>query len=70
MIHWWLWQARIVARLLRNPSPAGATKLIPYLDVAGGHGDPSQADALYGAPSITQDAWFGMPKDIEAGWPR
>jgi uncharacterized protein YbjT (DUF2867 family) len=44
-------------------------KLIAYLDVAGEHGDPSEANALYGAPAITLDEWFKMPKDSRTGMP-
>jgi hypothetical protein len=66
---WRLWQARLAAKLLRNQSLADVTELIAYLDTAGEHGDPSEADALYGAPSITLDQWFQMPKEGTAGWP-
>jgi hypothetical protein len=54
---------------MRNQALAEVTRLIAYLDVAGEHGDPSEANALYGAPSITLDKWFGMPKDSQSGWP-
>jgi len=54
---------------MRNESLAEVTKLIAYLDVAGEHGDPSEANALYGAPAITLDEWFKMPKDSRTGWP-
>jgi len=69
LIRWKLWQARIAAFLLRNESLADVTKLIAYLDVAGEHGDSTEADALYGAPAITLDEWFGMNKDSQSGWP-
>jgi hypothetical protein len=42
---------------------------IAYIDVAGEHGNSSEANALYGAPAITLDEWFKMPKDSTAGWP-
>ena len=69
VIHWRLWQARLAAWLMRNQSLAEVTKLIAYLDVAGEHGDASEANALYGAPAITLDEWFGLPKDSQSGWP-
>ena len=69
VIHWKLWQARLAARLMRNKSLAEVTKLIAYLDVAGEHGDSSEANSLYGAPAITLDEWFGLPKDSQSGWP-
>ncbi|MGI9428750.1 MAG: SDR family oxidoreductase, partial [Bythopirellula sp.] len=55
VIHLSLWQARLAAWLMRNKSLAEVTKLIAYLDVAGEHGDCSEANALYGAPAITLD---------------
>lgn len=69
LARWKLWQARLAAKLLRNESLAEVTKLIAYLDVAGEHGDPSEANALYGAPATTLEEWFGMPKDGQLGWP-
>ena len=69
VMRWKLWLARLAAKLMRNESLADVTKLIAYLDVAGEHGDPSEANALYGAPTITLDEWFSMPKDSQRGWP-
>lgn len=69
VIRWRPWQARLAARLLRNESLAEVAELIAYLDVAGERGDPSEANALFGAPSITLEEWFGMPKDGTLGWP-
>ena len=69
VMRWKLWQARIAAKLMRNESLADVTKLIAYLDIAGEHGDPSEANALFGAPSITLDEWFEMPKENQRGWP-
>ena len=69
VIHWRLWQARLAAWLMRNKSLAEVTKLIAYLDVAGEHGDCSEANALYSTPAITLDEWFGLPKDSQSGWP-
>jgi uncharacterized protein YbjT (DUF2867 family) len=69
VIHLKLWQARLAASLMRNKSLAEVTKLIAYLDVAGESGDSSEANALYGAPVITLDEWFGLSKDHQTGWP-
>jgi uncharacterized protein YbjT (DUF2867 family) len=69
VMRWKLWQARLAAKLLRNKSLAEVTELIAYLDEAGEHGDPSEANTLYGAPAITLDEWCRMPKDSQAGWP-
>jgi hypothetical protein len=64
-----VWQARLAARLLRNDDFADVTRLVAYLDVAGEHGDPSEANALYGAPTITLDDWCKMPTDSRRGMP-
>jgi len=69
VMRWKIWQARLVARLIRNENLADVTALIAYLDVAGEHGDPSEANTLYGAPAITFDDWFKMPKDSRMGMP-
>ena len=63
------WQARLAAKLLRNDDFSEVVELVAYLDVAGEHGDPSEANALYGAPTITLDEWFAMPKDGSKGMP-
>ena len=68
VIHWKLRKARLAAQLMRNESLAEVTKLIAYLDLAGEHGDASEANALYGASAITLDEWFGMPRDSQSGW--
>ena len=62
-------KARLAAKLMRNEPLAEVTKLIAYLDVAGEHGDATEANALYGEPVITLDEWFKMPKDSLTGWP-
>jgi len=69
VIRWKIWQARLVARLIRNENLADVAELIAYIDVAGEHGDPSEANALYGAPAITLDEWFEIPKDSRKGLP-
>jgi uncharacterized protein YbjT (DUF2867 family) len=69
LMRWKLWQARLVAKLIRNEALADVIELIAYLDVVGEHGDPSEANALYGAPAITLDEWFKMPKDSRRGLP-
>jgi uncharacterized protein YbjT (DUF2867 family) len=62
-------QARLAARLIRNEDFADVTELVAYLDVAGEHGDPSEANALYGAPTITLDDWCKRPTDARRGMP-
>ena len=64
-----LWQARLVARLTRRERMSYATRLIAYFDQVGELGDPSEANALFGAPSITIDEWFKMPTEGRQGLP-
>jgi len=45
------------------------TRLIDYFDKVGELGDPTEANALLGAPAITLDEWFKMPKDPHQGMP-
>jgi hypothetical protein len=42
--------------------------LIAYLDTAGEHGEPDLANELYGAPAITLQDWFEMPRDEQVGF--
>ena len=68
VFHLKIWQARLVAKLIRNAELAEVTKLIAYLDTAGEHGEPALANELYGAPAITLDDWFEMPRDEQGGF--
>jgi hypothetical protein len=55
-----LWQAQLIAKLTGREELAGATRLIAYFDKVGELGDPAEANALFGAPSITLDDWFSL----------
>ena len=68
VIHLKVWQARLLARLIRNAELAEVTELIAYLDTAGEHGEPALANELYGAPAITLDDWFETPRDEQGGF--
>lgn len=57
-----LWQAQLIAKLIGREELADATNLIAYFDKVGERGDPAEANALYGPPSITLDEWCGMQK--------
>jgi uncharacterized protein YbjT (DUF2867 family) len=57
-----LWQARLIAKLTRRAELADATSLIAYFDRVGELGVPDEANALFGAPSITLDTWFKMQR--------
>jgi len=64
-----LWQARLIAKLTGRERMAYATRLISYFDKVGELGDPTEANVLLGAPSITLDEWFNMPKEGRKGVP-
>lgn len=69
VIHLKVWQARLLAKVIRNAELAEVTELIAYLDTAGQHGEPALANELYDAPAITLDDWLAMPPDEQAGSP-
>ncbi|MDJ0496311.1 MAG: NAD(P)H-binding protein [Acidimicrobiia bacterium] len=68
VVHLKVWQARLLAKLIRNTELAEVAELIGYLDTAGEFGEPEIANELYGAPAITLDDWFGMPRDEQGGF--
>jgi len=68
VIHLRLWQARLLAKVIRNAELGEVTELIAYLDTAGEHGEPALANELYGAPAITLDDWFEMSRDEQGGF--
>ena len=52
------WQARMVAILTRTPSLGAVSRLIAYFDKTEEHGDPTEANALLGAPTTTLEEWI------------
>jgi uncharacterized protein YbjT (DUF2867 family) len=58
-----LWQTRLIAKLTRRKGLAGVTNLIEYFDKVGEPGDPTETNALFGAPTTTLDDWFKLPID-------
>jgi len=57
-----VWQARLIAKLTRNPSFHSAAELIRYFDTTEEHGDPEEANTLLGAPATTLDEWIRHKK--------
>lgn len=57
-----LWQAQLIAKLTGRVELAEVTKLIAYFDKVGELGDPTEANALFGAPAITLDEWIRRQK--------
>ena len=62
IMHMKLWQARLIARLTCREELAEASQLIAYFDKVGELGDPTEANALFGAPSTTFDEWCALHK--------
>lgn len=60
VIHLTLWQARLIARLTGGMD--SASRLIGYFDKVGELGDPTDADALLGAPSTAFSDWLESQK--------
>ncbi len=61
IIHLKLWQARLIAKLTRRMD--FVTRLIGFFDKVGELGDPSEANALLGAPSTTLSEWIESQKE-------
>ena len=57
-----LWQAQLIAKLTGRDNLDDATKLIAYFDKVGELGDPTEANVLFGEPSITFDEWCRTQK--------
>jgi uncharacterized protein YbjT (DUF2867 family) len=64
-----LWQAQLISKLTRREGLTYITRLIAYFDKVGELGDPTEANALLGAPSITIGQWLKVPKDSRKGLP-
>lgn len=64
-----LWQAQLIARLAGREGLTYVTQLIAYFDKVKEFGNPSEANELLGAPSITLEEWFKMPKEGHGGIP-
>ncbi len=64
-----LWQAQLIAKLTGREGLTSVTRLIAYFDQVGEMGDPTEANELLGAPSITLEEWIKMPKDGRKGSP-
>ena len=64
-----LWQAKLAAKVTGREGLKYITRLIAYFDRVQEIGDPSEANALFGGPTITLDEWFRLPKVKLAGVP-
>jgi uncharacterized protein YbjT (DUF2867 family) len=57
-----IWLAKAMALLTRNDMLKFASDLMAYFDKIGEMGDPTEANQLLGAPTITLDAWMERRK--------
>ncbi|MEJ2556007.1 MAG: NAD(P)H-binding protein [Anaerolineae bacterium] len=53
-----IWLAKVMALLTRNQMLKFASDLMAYFDRIGEMGDPTEANQLLGAPTITLDEWI------------
>jgi hypothetical protein len=51
------WLLSVVATLTRNPTLRAVVKLMKYFEGQPEHGDPTEADRILGAPTITLEQW-------------
>jgi hypothetical protein len=49
---------RLIARLTRNRRMQNGIEMVSYLEKVGERGDPTEANAILGAPEITLERWL------------
>jgi nucleoside-diphosphate-sugar epimerase len=52
------WVLRVVARLRGNAALRAGIAMVAYLERVGERGDPTEANAILGAPELTLDQWL------------
>ena len=52
-----LWVLMVVATLTRNPTLKAVVRLMKYFEGLPEHGDPTEANRILGAPTITLGQW-------------
>jgi len=61
------WLMRLIARLTNNVEMRGGLDMVSYLERVGERGDPSEANAILGAPETTLEAWLALRKAAPGG---
>jgi uncharacterized protein YbjT (DUF2867 family) len=61
------WLLRLFAWIGRNELLRRGVNMVAYLEKVGEHGDPTEANAILGAPKVTLDEWLRMQKTTEPG---
>jgi uncharacterized protein YbjT (DUF2867 family) len=59
------WVLRLIARTSGNERLRRGVELVAYLEKVGERGDPTEANALLGAPRVTLEEWLRMRKNAE-----
>jgi uncharacterized protein YbjT (DUF2867 family) len=59
------WLLRLVAWVRGNEMLRRGVTLVAYLEKVGERGDPTEANAVLGAPQVTLDRWLQMQKPAE-----
>ena len=57
---------RLIARLTRNARMRKGIEMFSYLEKVGERGDPTEANAILGAPQTTLEQWLRMQKRRDA----
>jgi hypothetical protein len=61
-----VWMAKLIGVLSGNKGLRFAAKLMGYFDKVGEMGDPTEANAILGAPKITLEEWIEKQRTGEA----
>jgi uncharacterized protein YbjT (DUF2867 family) len=64
-VHMPFWLARLIAWLRGRAEMRRGVKLLAYFEEVGERGDPTEANAILGAPQVTLDQWVRMHKTAE-----
>ncbi len=56
------WMLRLIARLSRNARMQVGIEMVAYLEKVGERGDPTEANAILGAPQVTLEEWLRTRK--------
>jgi NADH dehydrogenase len=64
------WLAEVIARVGRRAELRAALPFLRYIAKVGERGDPTEANALLGAPTITLEEWCRMRRDARLEVPQ
>jgi uncharacterized protein YbjT (DUF2867 family) len=61
------WLLGLIAWVSRNESLRRGVEMVAYLEKVGERGDPTEANAILGAPQVTLEQWLCMRKTVDRG---